>query len=259
MMTAQEIQAQQFHVRFRGFDVEEVDEFLERLAGTVQQLNDEKSRLQGQLEEAEKKLKTYEKQEKAFQKAIISAQGIVDEMREKSKREAETLLAKAKAEAASLEESARLEVSDLEKEVDRLKAMRGGLRAELRTVLEACLAQLDQEGMPLMPSFGAAGRKAAASEELYQRIELPDAPEDNPAATAEEADRPTPPLPDRTLFEMAGEEETAEEPAVPNLDGDLVFTLEDPLDEPEELAPALGISPQAEQDDEDDEDATGNK
>lgn len=253
MMTAQEIQAQQFHVRFRGFDVEEVDQFLERLSGTVQQLSDENSRLQESLDNADQKLRSYEKQEKAFQKAIVAAQGIVDEMREKSQREAETLLAQAKAEAASLEESARLEVSDLEKEVDRLKAMRGGLRTELRTVLEGCLAQLDQEGVPLMPVF------ERVEEELYQRIELPAAPASSEAEAAGEPDRPAPPLPDRALFEMAGEEKTGEEPAVPDLDGDLVFTLEDPLDEPDAAEPALGISPQAEQNDEDDEDNSGNK
>lgn len=256
MMTAQEIQAQQFHVRFRGFDVEEVDQFLDRLAGTAQQLSDENSRLREQLEEAEKKLKTYEKQEKAFQKAIISAQGIVDEMREKSKREAETLLAQAKEEAASLEESARLEVSDLEKEVDRLKAMKTGLREELRRVLEGCLTQLDQEA-PLMPAFGAttapAAAKAVVEEELYQRIELPDTMMPPPAETA------APALPDRALFEMPGEEERNEERIVPDLDGDLVFTLEDPLDEQEEQGPMLGINPQAARTDEDDENSADNK
>ena len=49
-LTAEDIQTQQFHVRFRGFDVDEVDAFLERVAENFVLLKDEKRQLKEQVE-----------------------------------------------------------------------------------------------------------------------------------------------------------------------------------------------------------------
>jgi len=50
ILTAQDIQSQQFHVRFRGFDVEEVDDFLEKIATAFQTVSEENHKLKDRLE-----------------------------------------------------------------------------------------------------------------------------------------------------------------------------------------------------------------
>ena len=88
-LTAEDIQTKQFHVRFRGFDIEEVDTFLERIAENFVLLNAEKKELKDKVEKLEMEINKFYSQEKTFQHAIISAQQISDEMQEKSRLEAE--------------------------------------------------------------------------------------------------------------------------------------------------------------------------
>ncbi|MFU8819036.1 MAG: DivIVA domain-containing protein, partial [Desulfurivibrio sp.] len=187
MLTVQDIQAKQFHVRFRGFDQGEVDEFLEQVAAALQGANYENSILKEQVAAAERKVAAYKQQEKSSMNAILSAQKVAEEMKEKARAEAQALLSKARQEARELEESAGREISGLEREVDQLRAKKSQVREELRLVLESYLSQLDRD--QAAPSTADAGTVAfggpdssaptpaespAMGDDLYQQIELSD-------------------------------------------------------------------------------------
>lgn len=264
MLNIQDIQNQQFHVRFRGFDVEEVDEFLEQATATVQALSDENKELKEKLEEAERKVAAYKRQEKSTMNAIVSAQNVAQEMKEKAREEARELLSKAREEARGLEESAGREIADLEREVDRLKGLKAQIREEVRQTLTSYLAGLDREladeDRDTDPSSGQkvarSGGLNAEADGLYQRITLSDEGLPSPPATAGRsgaetaADLAGPSIPTSgsasgsasgpTPTAIAAKPPTprpsppAEESTLPDLDGDMVFTLEDPLDEMDE-------------------------
>jgi cell division initiation protein len=253
-LTPQDIQSQQFHVRFRGFDVEEVDNFLERIAEEFLLLLEENKNLKEERETLRKEIDTYHVREKSFQNAILSAQQIAEEMKEKSRREAEEILIAAKNEARQLEREANAEVAALEGDVDRLKKMKAESRQELQRVLYNYLTQLEegftarvepgerpQEGGIGLPE--ANNREIPKEEEeeqqesivdlsdLYERIDLSDDFTETPpghqtAAPAEENDV-------LELFKMGEAEEELLGNSLPDLDGDMLFSLEDPLDEEE--------------------------
>lgn len=268
MLSAKDIQSQQFHVRFRGFDVEEVDEFLEQASAAVQELNDENARLKSRLEAAERKVEAYKRQEKDSMSAIVSAQQVAEEMKGKARQEADEILARARQEAKELEEGAGREISELERELDRLRAMKSQVREEVRRVLQGYLAGLDDDGVdtPAATAAGAAfnqestasqadrvaAREEAAAtpasgmaraaagmaavsaatddndhDELYQRLELP---ADWGAAPTQAEE----PAADRATTSAAPTETASgeeDDKNLPDLDGDMVFTLEDPLDD----------------------------
>lgn len=238
MLTAQDIQSQQFHVRFRGFDVEEVDDFLERVAETVLALSEENKRLRERVDEMERELATFQNQQKTFQNAILSAQHIAEEMQEKTRQELEKQSARAQAEAEALVADARQEVVNLEREVDRLEALKAQVADEFRTLLESYLERLARDFRNEQPTRprAAAGfvsqptaeprRSKPEAEELYERIEVDESFFNGSAPPATE-----PQLPAAELLRMDDEEEVMG--GVPNLDGDMVFTLEDPLDHAE--------------------------
>lgn len=237
MLTVQDIQAKQFHVRFRGFDQGEVDEFLEQVAAALQGANYENSILKEQVAAAERKVAAFKQQEKSSMNAILSAQKVADEMKEKARAEAKALLSKARQEARELEESAGREISGLEREVDQLRAKKSQVREELRLVLESYLSQLDRD--QAAPSTAAAGTivfggpassapipaaPPAMDDDLYQQIEFSDDML-TPAMDKGGPVRPAPPAVDSAA--------TEEEQTMPYLDDDMVFTLEDPLDQEE--------------------------
>jgi cell division initiation protein len=241
-MTPQDIQSQQFHVRFRGFDVEEVDNFLERVAEEYLILIEENKQLNEQLETVGREIESYHSREKSFQNAIMSAQQIVEEMKARSRRESEEILAAAREEARRLNAEAHGEVASLESEVDRLKKMKTEAQQELQQTLHRYLALLDEVSSDRGAAGGARKEKnlgpTMATEEsqksgddfadLYEKIDLPD--EESPAAMTGDRDRQPEHQADG-LFKMGGAEDP--ESTIPDLDGDMLFTLEDPLDEEE--------------------------
>jgi len=256
-LTPQDILSQQFHVRIRGFDQEEVDAFLDTVAEDMQQLLEENAQIKDELVELKNSLKEYRTQEKSFQHAIISAQRIADEMESRSRQEAESLVSKARAEAERLFEETRTRIKELEerslneqerltKEIDLLKGKKSEIKEELRGLLISYLHQVNnvfadqaQAETPSAPETAPSARAIESEVEIKEEI-LPDFYQKvqlaiDGTSSYEPYEKPE-----------EGEEPSAESgPAVPeegeesqfsleDLEGNLLFTLEDPLDVDEE-------------------------
>lgn len=259
-LTPQDIQSQQFHVRFRGFDVDEVDAFLEKVAENFLVLLQENKQLKDQLGTVDTELSTYRQQEKSFQKAIISAQQIAEEMKAQSEQQAALLVentrqqsaelrARVESECDELRSQAHAEIAALELQLDALKGKKEALRAELRQTLLAHLDKLDEvfgppppapiPGKPAEPGQPQTAAAAVNNEDpdsddaladLYQKIEL--------------GDDLTMPVPAGELGDTEeGEgifsiDDIPAEETLPDLEGDMLFTLDDPLDD---LTPEIKI------------------
>jgi len=248
-LTAEDIQTKQFHVRFRGFDIEEVDTFLERIAENFALLNDEKRLLKEKVEKLEMEINEFYSQEKTFQHAIISAQRIADEMQEKSRQEAEARLAAVQDEIDRLRKQSTEEKETLEQEIAALQQNKSKVKEELRTYLQTYLSWLDQDislaentplsllqsdimdgGQPAKAAEQAGQTEYAAVDEiddLYEKIELPD------ELNTEEKEKMASAMQENQSGEL-DEEDDRERLTIPDLEGDMLFALEDPLDEKEQ-------------------------
>jgi len=249
-ISPQEIQAKQFHVRFRGFDVEEVDSFLEQVAEHYLLLLEEKKALAAELASLTKELDSLKNEEDSFKDAIISAQRVSDEMRQKSQEQANALLAKAQDEVEELKSAAHQEITELEYRVDELRGLQSKLRDDLRQVIASYLQQIEQNfGAPVPEGSGKQEETPAASlvdlaeeepeaedgpdlGELYEKIDLGA----GGLALADEEE------PDDENFNLADsshsapinlKDESGKVSAIPDLDDEVMFTLEDPLDHDE--------------------------
>jgi len=252
-LTPQDIQAKQFHVRFRGFDVEEVDGFLEQVAENFLMLAEENKALQFKVETLTRELEQLRKDENSFKNAMISAQNIADGMLKKSREEADQLLSQTQEEVRRHKDEAIKEITELESKVDRLRGMQGDLQNDLRAVVNSYMAMIDDPGDTQVDddsevidrpeevesiSSSLADSKAGEDDVsgLYEKIELP---AEHPASqdfTEEDVDT------DDELFDASVDEESEEngmsakfddddiETPIPNLNDDIMFTLEDPLD-----------------------------
>lgn len=274
ILTAQDIQSQQFHVRFRGFDVEEVDTFLEKIATAFQAVSEENQQIKSRMETLEKELATFHNQQKSFQNAIIAAQNVVDGMKAKSREEAETIVAEAKEEARLRRKEADLDMIELKRKIDDLHSLKEQAREDIRLQLKSYLRMLETEPndntaameqqltsstqLPQEPQRniygGSTQRSRAVSapetaqpaedtrlatsdkadlSDLYVKINIPDY---NPAnLNLDEKDRfvtPDTALPlsmtvkkDMLIIDENEDADTM----LPDLDGDMTFSLEDPL------------------------------
>jgi len=276
ILTAKDIQSQQFHVRFRGFDVEEVDDFLEKIATLFQSVSEENQKLKDRLETMEKDLATYQNQQKSFQSAIIAAQNVTDAMKEKSRQEAEAIVAEAQEEVRLRRNDAELEIAELKRKIGELKSLREQARYDLRQQLESYLHMLETEPADKVRAAehfspparsqppergdiqGASPRALAraiaeaeperprldnspvSSEEedladLYVKIDIPDSgpgsmtPEAEDEFTLRNMALPSSFAAGKDMLVMDEEADSM----LPELDGDMVFNFDDPLDERE--------------------------
>jgi len=118
-----------------GYDKDSVDEYLERVADSMEALMNRVRELKGQLEEQRQLVEDTRNLETSLREALISAQKYEQDVQDSARRRADAILEQARADAARLPDDLRREIEDLRTERDRL-------RTDLRAVLAAHSALL---------------------------------------------------------------------------------------------------------------------
>jgi cell division initiation protein len=142
-ITPADIQQQQFRIRFRGFDVSQVDSFLERIADEFKTLIAENDNKQKEFQKLEREIQEYRDREKAFKGAMVNAQKALDDMRTNAEKEAELVVAEAEMKAEKMLGTAHNRLTQLHEDISELKRQRMQLEVELGTILEAHRKLLD--------------------------------------------------------------------------------------------------------------------
>jgi cell division initiation protein len=102
MITAMEIRNQQFKKSFRGFDEEEVKNFLVRLSQDYENLFSENSQLRESIQRVQYELDKYRKMEETMNNSIILAQQTAEEVIANAHKEANMHLEDSKRHVASI-------------------------------------------------------------------------------------------------------------------------------------------------------------
>jgi cell division initiation protein len=142
-MTPLEIQQQQFKVRFRGFDVREVDHFLERMADSVADLREENKQLHEDLRRLKMELTGYKEREETFKRAMFNSQTVLEQMKDNARKSADIILADAETKAEKILNRAHNRLSQLHEDIAELKRQRIQIEVQLRSVIEAHTKLLD--------------------------------------------------------------------------------------------------------------------
>jgi cell division initiation protein len=162
---AREIHEKQFHDAWRGYSQEEVDDFLDRVAESVDRLNRENIALHQRVKELDQTVASGRETEDMLKKTLVTAQKAAEEAIAAARSKAEQLIAEAeqrvvkaneeaKARMSSLEEEVRRKTldadrqhathkRDLDAQIERLRAFEMELKQRLKTFLEQQLRSLD--------------------------------------------------------------------------------------------------------------------
>lgn len=142
-MTPLEIQQQQFKVRFRGFDVREVDHFLERVADSVADLREESKQLYEDQRRLKMELQGYKEREETFKRAMFNSQTVLEQMKDNARKSADIIIADAETKAEKILNRAHSRLSQLHEDIAELKRQRIQIEVQLRSVIEAHSKLLD--------------------------------------------------------------------------------------------------------------------
>jgi len=213
-LTPLDIRRNEFSRAMRGYNREEVENFLTVVADEVEGLVGEHRELARRVNELQKEIDDYRSLERTLMETLVTAQRTSDEMRESSQREAEVTKREAQVRAEQLVENARIEAERLlmearhkahealeearQKAHDALEAARRQAEEMYQTARQEALAAQRQTqslierreallaGMRAYLTGQLDALEALSDEEVPQIAPLPD--HDAPVVTDEEAE-----------------------------------------------------------------------
>jgi len=151
-LTPLDIQQQQFRVRFRGFDIREVDRFLEKMAEAFSALQADNKNLREEIRRLKLETQGYKEREETFKRAMLNSQKVLEQMKENARKSAEVIIADAEVKAEKILNRAHNRLSQLHEDIAELKRQRMQIEVQIRSIIEAHtkLLEIGKESMEAM-------------------------------------------------------------------------------------------------------------
>jgi cell division initiation protein len=148
-ITPLDIQQQQFKTRFRGFDIREVDAFLEQMAEAFEALQKDNQNRSEAVRRLELEIQGYKKREETFKRALLNSQKVLDQMKDNARKSAELIIAEAEVKAEKILNKAHNRLAQLHEDIAELKRQRTQIEVQISSIIEAHsrLLEIGKEGM----------------------------------------------------------------------------------------------------------------
>jgi cell division initiation protein len=199
-LSADDIQEQRFHDAWRGYNQEEVDDFLDRVAEVLERSQRENVALNQRVSELEQTVATSRETEEMLKTTLVSAQQAAEDAKAKARAQAEMMVKEAEARArktneetrekkASTEADIRRRMQDAEREyqarrrdldssIDHLRGFETELKQRLKTFLAQqarALETLTEKEPPTIRASADPHRGAYSAREvrISERADTP--------------------------------------------------------------------------------------
>ena len=132
-----EIRQQEFTKKMRGYDPDEVQNFLESLAEELDKLNIENQSLKNEVESLTEQVNEFKKIEKNLQDTLLSAQESSAKSMEATKKQASLMIREAELKASQIIEKARESTNDIRNAVVNLREEKDLILAKLKAIVSS--------------------------------------------------------------------------------------------------------------------------
>lgn len=144
-LTPLDIHNKEFKRGFRGYDEDEVNEFLDLIIKEFEILIREKKEIEEKMSQSSEKLNHFTSIEESLSKTIILAQETADEVKSNAKKEAQLILKEAEKNADRIINESLAKSRNVSIEVEELKKQASIYRARFRSLLEVQLEMLQTD------------------------------------------------------------------------------------------------------------------
>ena len=142
MLTPLDIQNKEFGREFRGYSMQEVDEFLNLVIDGYERLYKENMEAKDSITKLQESLKQYKNLENTLQSALVVAQSASEQVQKNAEEKAENIIADANNKAKEIVANSFEEVKKLEYRYEELKRSVDVYRAKMTALLESQLGIL---------------------------------------------------------------------------------------------------------------------
>ncbi len=138
-----DIQQQQFKVKtFRGLDPDDVDAFLQSVAGEMEELIRENSQMREQQSRQSRELLDFAEKERELRETLLSAQRVIEEMKANARKEAELIVTEAELKGERIVADAERQLSGLKNQVEEIRRQKIQFETSFKGLLESFSRQL---------------------------------------------------------------------------------------------------------------------
>ncbi|MEB3100614.1 DivIVA domain-containing protein [Ferviditalea candida] len=145
-LTPLDIHNKEFGRRMRGYDEDEVNEFLDQIIKDYEALIRENKEMQNEMSILKEKIEHFSIMEETLSKTIIVAQEAADEVKNNAKKEAQLIVKEAEKNADRIINESLSKSRKIALEMEELKKQASIYRTRFRALLEAQLEMLKDEG-----------------------------------------------------------------------------------------------------------------
>jgi cell division initiation protein len=147
-MLPNDVRQHRFKKSVRGYDTDEVDQFLEHLATVLEDALNARQKAEEVAARSDQEITRFREQESALKKAVLTVEQAMASARDSSVKELETLKRTAEVKARQIIHEAELESRRLEQDMKFLKESRQGMIEQIRAFCKAQLATLESLDRP---------------------------------------------------------------------------------------------------------------
>jgi len=138
-----DIQQQQFRVKtFRGLDPEDVDVFLQTVAGEMEGLIRENNELKEQMSHHAREARDMAERERELRETLLSAQRVIEEMKNNAKKEAELIVSEAELKGERIVMDAERQLGELKARIEEIQRQRIQFEMSFKGLLDGFARQL---------------------------------------------------------------------------------------------------------------------
>lgn len=144
-LTPLDIHNKEFTRSFRGYNEDEVNEFLDKIVRDYEALIKDNQEAKEKVKQLTKKLEHYSKIEETLHNAIVVAQETAEEVKQNASREGELIRREAEREAKKTVDEAILKARKIHNEMEEMAKQVRVCRTRFRSLLEAQLEMISSD------------------------------------------------------------------------------------------------------------------
>lgn len=145
MLTPLDIDNKRFTKTIKGYNVDEVDDFLDQVTLEYEKLYKENSEYKGKFDELNKELEHYKTVEHTLQSTLLMAQSTAEDIKAMAQKQADQIVEEAKREAQKMVEDVNKDEIEIRRKTEELKKQFDVYKAKMEALLISQLELLQDK------------------------------------------------------------------------------------------------------------------
>ena len=144
MLTPIDIQRQDFEVKLRGYNADEVDDFLDLVGKDYEKLYKDNAELREEVKRLNASLEQYKQMEQTLQQSIVLAQTAAEDIKKSAAEKANVIVNEAQTKSEGMYRQLDLDIQNKKNELSGMIAEVSGYKTRIKGICSAILEMLEK-------------------------------------------------------------------------------------------------------------------